>query len=48
MPRTRSIMWDMFTETGNIEIYLKYKEHCRVKERREEEKCRTQQSKQTQ
>jgi len=27
MARTSSIMWDMFTGTGNIDIYLKYKRH---------------------
>ena len=36
MARTSSIMWDMFTGTGNIDIYLKYKRHCRAKE---EAKC---------
>ena len=36
MARTSSIMWDMFTETGNIEIYLKYKKHYRLKE---DKKC---------
>ena len=39
MARTTSIMWDMFKETGNIEIYLKYKQHCRLKEQKGAEKC---------
>ncbi len=32
MARTSSIMWDMFTGTGNIDIYLKYKKHEQQKE----------------
>ena len=31
-------MWDMFTTTGNIDIYLKYKRHEKQKER---VKCQT-------
>ncbi len=46
--RTKSIMWDMFTETGNIEIYLKYKEHCRTKQNSGETQCPNKQSKQKQ
>lgn len=35
MSRTSSIMWDMFTGTGNIDIYLKYKRHELIKAERE-------------
>ncbi len=45
MSRTNSIMWDMFTSTGNIDIYVKYKQHTRHKE---EFKCQKTPSKQTQ
>lgn len=45
MARTNSIMWDMFTTTGNIDIYVKYKHHERCKE---ESKCLKAQSKQMQ
>lgn len=45
MARTQSIMWDMFTSSGNIDIYLKYKHHERYKE---ESKCLKTQSKQMQ
>ena len=48
MARTSSIMWDMFKETGNIEIYLKYKQHCYTKEQKGAEKCRNTQSNSTQ
>lgn len=41
MARTKSIMWDMFTTTGNIDIYLKYKRH---EEQKERDKCQTTQS----
>ncbi len=34
MSRTSSIMWDMFTGTGNIDIYLKYKRHEVLKSQR--------------
>ena len=34
MARTSSIMWDMFTGTGNIDIYLKYKRHEALKAQR--------------
>ena len=39
MARTGSIMWDMFMETGNIDVYVKYKKHSRLKESKEEKKC---------
>ena len=42
MARTSSIMWDMFTGTGNIDIYLKYKRHEAKKEKL---KCQKIQSK---
>ncbi|MBQ8391156.1 MAG: YqzL family protein [Clostridia bacterium] len=29
-------MWDMFTGTGNIDIYLKYKRHEELKAQRAE------------
>lgn len=32
MARTNSIMWDLFTGTGNIDMYLKYKRHIKLKE----------------
>jgi len=41
MARTSSIMWDMFTGTGNIDMYLRYKRHERQKE---EQRCRKTQS----
>ncbi len=45
MARTSSIMWDLFTGTGNIDMYLKYKRHERQKE---ENKWQKTQSKLTQ
>jgi len=45
MARTSSIMWDMFTGTGNIDIYLKYKKHEKQKEN---VKCQKTQSSLTQ
>jgi len=45
MARTKSIMWDMFTTTGNIDIYLKYKRH---EEQKERVKCQVTQSNSTQ
>lgn len=45
MARTSSIMWDLFTGTGNIDMYLKYKRHERQKE---ENKCQKTQSRLTQ
>ena len=48
MARTSSIMWDMFVETGNIDIYLKYKRHSRLKEQKGAQKCPTVQLKSTQ
>lgn len=41
MARTSSIMWDMFTGTGNIDIYLKYKRH---EAKKENSKCQKSQS----
>jgi len=41
MARTSSIMWDMFTGTGNIDIYLKYKRH---EAKKESSKCQKTQS----
>ncbi len=32
MARTNSIMWDLFTGTGNIDMYLKYKRREKQKE----------------
>ena len=42
LARTSSIMWDMFTGTGNIDIYLKYKRH---EQQKENAKCQKAQSK---
>lgn len=36
MSRTSSIMWDLFTGTGNIDMYLKYK---RRQQQKEDNKC---------
>ena len=32
----KDIFWKHFTETGNIEVYLEYKRHCREKETQRE------------
>lgn len=32
----KDIFWKYFTETGNIELYLEYKKHCRDRQCTEE------------
>lgn len=44
MSRTSKTMWEVFTETGNIEVYLSYKR----KKEKEENKWQKTQSKLTQ
>lgn len=34
----KDIFWKCFTETGNIELYLEYKRHCRENDTRKEGK----------
>lgn len=34
----KDIFWKYFTETGNIELYLEYKRHCRENEADKERK----------
>ena len=48
MKDSKNSMWDIFTETGNIEAYLKYKQTDTQKTIKEDSNWQTKQSKSTQ
>ena len=48
MNDSTNTLWDIFTETGNIEAYLKYKQTDSKQKCEEDSQCQTIQSKSTQ
>lgn len=48
MKDSSNSMWNIFTETGNIEAYLKYKQSDTSKKVEEDSQWQTKQSKSTQ